>query len=148
MILKNILENTNFENAYSEILKLYPNEKDIHIDTYKQVFFTLKQLFMVISNIEIDMDDEENLILKGIAKPNNDYVYIQSKAWSEWLGMSLSKELASKYTKEEIVAICLYNITYLGYNEKDIKGSTYSHTKKNLNRQNITIDDIAKDIPI
>ena len=148
MILKNILETTNFEDAYSEILKLYPKEKDISKETYKQVFFTLKQLFMTISNVEITMEDEKYLILKGIAKPNNEYVYIQGKTWSEWLGTSISKELASKYTKEEVIAICLYNITYLGYNEKGIKDSTYSQIKKNVNRQNITIDDITKDIEI
>lgn len=27
MILKNILKTTNFKDIYSEILKLYPNEK-------------------------------------------------------------------------------------------------------------------------
>lgn len=92
--------------------------KNIPMENYKKVFPKLNQLFITVSNIELNIDDEEYLILKGIAKPNNNTIYIQSKSWFEWLGMSLSKEFASKYTKEEVIAICLYNITYLGYTEK------------------------------
>lgn len=47
---------------------------------------------------------------------------IEFAPWCEWLGMEIDAETINTYTPVEIVANCLFEMTYMGYSEDKIQG--------------------------
>jgi cell division septum initiation protein DivIVA len=41
--------------------------------------------------------------------------------WNEWLGMTISKQTAEEFTELEIISHCLYEMTFMGYDEAEIQ---------------------------
>ena len=71
-------------------------------------------------------DDEEYVDVSGLYNnPKNvgeKYSQgIELVPWRKWLGMDMSKESLKNYLNQEIVVRCLYEMTFLGFNEKEIR---------------------------
>lgn len=51
---------------------------------------------------------------------------IEFLEWGKWLRMDLAPETTTKFSDLEIIAHCLYEMTFIGFDEEEIKEQTYS----------------------
>ncbi len=46
---------------------------------------------------------------------------IEFVPWKEWLGMTINKDTLVEFNELEIISHCLYEMTFVGYNEEEIQ---------------------------
>lgn len=64
--------------------------------------------------------------------------------WEEWLGMEISEDTLIKLTDEKIVAYCLYEMTFCGYEQDEIQ-SQHTELKNRVDDiKNMTEEDLKK----
>lgn len=54
----------------------------------------------------------------------NGYWDISANKWGEWLGFYVDHKAIDNFSSEQIVALCLYEMTWLGFTEEQIKSKT------------------------
>lgn len=131
MKLKELIDSTNWYSVELTLLETYPDTKDI-IERYKDVYEKIKL---------IEPEPYEMKITLTICKENNDnqimsYVHVCGKElsetksqsytlefteWKKWLGMELAKETINNFSESEIVAHCLYEMTFVAFEESEIQ---------------------------
>ena len=116
------------------LLNLYPEEKK-NISGYQKVFEKLRFLqpkesdvSIVISREEDDFDQTEYMDVSGYhnhPKENEGglttSLALDFTPWNEWLGMDIDKDTLDGFSELEIIAHCLYEMTFVGFDEEDIK---------------------------
>lgn len=76
--------------------------------------------------------------------------------WREWLGMTIPRKLLSDFNEPEIIAHCLYEMTFHGFDEKKIQAE-FAEIKKSaeemknltteeLNSKAISLDDLLDEL--
>jgi len=135
MNLKEIIKSTKWDAVRKAFLRNYPDQLK-SIDGYEMVYKKLKSKTPTISNMELFCCRGEP-ILKG-DKPFHEVYGIDGTkredgelerfslsftSWSKWLGSSLSESTLSNYTKEEIIAHCLFDMTFYGFFESKMKSA-------------------------
>jgi hypothetical protein len=58
--------------------------------------------------------------VKIINKDKINYSLVFNK-WNDWISMFITKETLNSFTPEELVAACLYEMTYYGFSEEAIQ---------------------------
>lgn len=131
------------------LLKIYPDTSESLIG-YKSVYKTLNELYPDQTNFRIcieevfdeDFDDEpyHSVFVKDgtLNKELDDFKFYNKDSdsefansevhygiglteWSVWLGMDIDNLTLNKYSKIEIVAHCLWEITFYGFKQDSIK---------------------------
>ncbi len=132
MNLKQLIQKNAWLSVSAILLKLYPKEEN-NIQGYQTVFEKLmmmtpavNDMVIVISNEKDDFDGEEYVDVSGKYKhPKNEEEEfshaIEFTPWKKWLGMDISTESLKEFTELEILAHCLYEMTFVDFDEKDIK---------------------------
>lgn len=133
MKFKKIITTSNWEAVRKVFLHNYPSQKKAIIG-YKNVYKKLRSKSPTISTMELFCDKGES-ILKG-DEPFHDVYGIDGTkrddgelekfslsltSWSKWLGSSLSESILNNYTKKEIISHCLFDMTFHGFSESEIK---------------------------
>ena len=151
------------------LIQLYPDQKEI-IDEYEKIFEILKTIDpiddeMLIVLTEYNTEDNETTSTyvdvsgrKLNTDPNEitDSYAIEFVKWEKWLGMQISPETIAHFNELEIIAHCLFEMTFCGYDEEEIQEQFKSIKKsvdeyKNLSDEEkkvktISLDDIKKKI--
>ncbi|MCC7525531.1 MAG: hypothetical protein IT250_11960 [Chitinophagaceae bacterium] len=150
------------------LLDLYPDQNEI-IDEYRKVFETLHNLqpvdndmLIVLTEYESDSDEKVKSAYadvsgrKRIPEQNSitDSYAMEFVKWENWLGMELAPETKNNFSELEIIAHCLYEMTFCGYEQEEIQEQLDSIQKtvdeyKNLtdeekNKKTISLDDMMK----
>lgn len=136
MKLKELINSQHWLSVELTLLKLYPDQES-NIAAYKDVFEKLQQsdaeeydMEIVLNEYESDTDEdneggtyvdvsgrklirEENTITTSYA--------LEFTEWKKWLGMDSAPETTKNFTELEIIAHCLYEMTFVGYDEAEIK---------------------------
>jgi hypothetical protein len=142
-----IIKRAEWLSVEMVLLKLYPDEKK-NLSGYKEVFNKLKIMPIKESNISIlvsnEIDDFDNIEYVNVSgyytnpKDNIDEqelsLAIEFTHWNEWLGMDVSPKTLSDFNELEIIAHCLYEMTFVGYEEKEIQAE--------LDRINESVEEI------
>ena len=126
------------------LIYLYPNDQK-NIAVFKMVFEQLQKLTHAESNMRIILEkvfDEfengwytcvsgKNGTLKKEENPeifkddkigNQEVSYgIEFVDWEEWLGMDIDPGSISNYSETDIIAHCLWEMTFYGYTKEAIK---------------------------
>ncbi len=126
------------------LISLYPNDQQ-NIAGFKMVFEQLRTLTLSETNMRIILEEvfdefenewytcvsgrdgtlkkEENPeIFKDDKIGNQEVAYgIEFVDWEEWLGMDIDPEAISNYSETDIVAHCLWEMTFYGYTQEAIK---------------------------
>ncbi len=116
------------------LLQCYPNEKK-NISAYEQIFNDLKLMEAVASDISIVVSNEqdafdESAYVNVSGRENNpkenpneltNSLAIEFTPWNEWLGMDIDKNTLQDFTELEIIAHCLYEMTFMGFEEEEIQ---------------------------
>jgi hypothetical protein len=133
MNLKEIIKAANWESVSRVFLHNYPDQKK-SIPGYEVVFNKLKSKRPSLSSMELICDlveptfkgDEPYHDVYGIDGTKREDGEMERYSlsltpWSKWLGASLSESTLNKYTKEEIISHCLFDMTFHGFSELEMK---------------------------
>lgn len=124
-----------WNDLYPALLQLYPDQEK-SLEGYRQVFETLQSLTPVetkmrvyIERVHDEITDEDYDSVCGKdgtliddTMGNQEVTYaIEFTDWAEWLGMDIDPETLSNYTEVDILAHCLWEMTFFAYSREDIK---------------------------
>jgi GNAT superfamily N-acetyltransferase len=133
--LKDLIKKHTFLSVSYILLELYPEEKK-NLHGYGEVYDRLLTLPESESDMMItlrkvpDKDFAEGFYIDVSGRkvnPSNNKndehtTYgIEFHPWSEILGMEIEPETLRNYTELEIIAHCLYEITFISFDEEEIR---------------------------
>lgn len=127
-----LIKNNNWLSVKMTLLNLYSNEEK-SISGYEDVYEKLFYLSPVSNDITVqvkneidDFDKEEYVDVSGYIKnPKTEDEYfsqaIEFTSWNKWLGMEIDKNSLHNFSELEIIAHCLYEMTFIGFDEEGIQ---------------------------
>lgn len=127
MILKDLISNFSFEEVWKRLVELYPDQEK-NLEGYKNSYSILKGLKpssnkekVSIDIMFVDNDGDQYHDISG-TKPDDPLSYaLEFSGWDEWLSFSITKETIEKYPEVDILAHCLWELTFLGYSPEEIE---------------------------
>lgn len=167
MKFKTLIKSNAWLSVKVILLKLYPDEVK-SIEGYEVVFNKLLFMNPVANDMSIvialqkdDFDGEEYISVSGkYNHPKNDEEKfsqaIEFTAWNEWLGMDICEESLLNFNELEIIAHCLFEMTFVGFEEEEIQKQLIDLKKTAEEFKNITdeekkantisLEDLIKDL--
>lgn len=171
MKLYDLINSNNWLSVELTLLRLYPDQETM-TDEYRNVFEKLKFLHpeesdmaIVLTECNCDMDDESEIKtyvdVSGRKKEKDinsltDSYAIEFVEWKKWLGMDMATETTNNFNELEIIAHCLYEMTFCSYTEEEIKEQfnkindnieEYKNmTEEEKKEKTITLDEVKKRI--
>lgn len=138
VLLKDIVRACIFKNVKNALLMLYPDQRR-NINGYKNVFETLIHMRpecnkegMVIDIKRVGRGKNAYFSVSGICLKNNiqQSYALEYTPWSKWLGYEVAKNVLKKMAKEEIIAQCLWEMTFMGFTQNKIRRKLNSLKKR------------------
>jgi len=132
MKLGEIIKINHWLSVELTLLKLYPDQ-DENISAYKSIYAKLRKMEPVDSAIEIVIEqvfDEKNQeygignvygIDHSSTNEISNGIALEFTKWNKWLGMKIQEMTLKEFTELEIIAHCLYEMTFVGYEESEIQ---------------------------
>ncbi|WP_373059350.1 DUF6557 family protein [Zunongwangia sp. H14] len=132
MTLKTLIQNNYWLSVAPGLIELFPEEEE-NIENYKRVFNKLlimnpeeSGMAIVIKSVADDFDAEEYVDVSGKCKhpQNEEEAFLQAiefTPWNKWLGMEIGSEGLEKFSEVEILAHCLYEMTFAGFEEEVVQ---------------------------
>lgn len=120
-----LLKTVDFDEMMARMLVYHPTE-DTNIKGYAKVYKRLLETKPVRTNIELAISKitEDNAVYYDVYGIENGTKYgIDFVPWDEWLYMNIDKDTYDNYTKEDIVALSLWEMTFHGFEEEIVKES-------------------------
>ncbi len=128
-----IVKRNHWLSVKLTMLQLYPDQEQ-NIVAYELIFEQLREMDPVETQMQIVISESpgdepgeihydvsgEKLIPDDEDKLPNSYA-IEFTPWNEWLGMQISKSTLRDFNELEIISHCLYEMTFMGYDEKEIQ---------------------------
>lgn len=145
MKFQELIQKHNWEDIQAAIIRLYP-EYEGEVTGYQEVFEMLKTLkpapTMLRLHAETKYDErvgEYHAHVSGLgpaAKDGDGQVPFAIKLtdWAEWLSMEISEQTFSNYSEYEIIAHCLWEMTFFGFTQEDIRQAGMEMTESGLKR--------------
>lgn len=121
-----MLQEVDFDKAFSHIIEWYPNQADCY-DLYKKVYDKIQNMTpnfpkLGDTRISIDRENWEGKYYPSVhGKRNNQYYGLEFLPWKNWISMSFTEDTLKTFTPEEIIGACLYEMTYNGFDEETIE---------------------------
>lgn len=126
--LSELIKNASFENICKAMMKWWPDQETSK-ESYKDVFaklsvmtpkkHNLNDMFIDVSIVEEDGKDYLDVTGMELSNPNKSYA-IEFVPWIEWISMFITKKTLNILSNDEIIAGCLYEMTWSGFTEKQI----------------------------
>lgn len=162
--LKQIIQTHGWASVAAILRSLYPKEEK-NIDGYEDLFSQLR--IMAAEDIQMV------IVLKTVIDGDEEYVDVSGKykypkteeekfsqaieflPWRQWLGMGIDPESLQEFTELEIIAHCLYEMTFISFEEEEIqktledinKPVEYESLSQQENRENmLTFEEILKEL--
>lgn len=141
MTFEEILKKIKFEDVWVEFISYYSDMSQTK-EKYKTVFESLltntpeknvEEMVIHIDDVdyEINKSDDSNTEYRVHGKNNSNewtgYWDISSSNWAEWLGFYLNNTVLENFSKEQIGALCLYEMTWFGFSEEVILSRFEDH---------------------
>jgi len=166
MNFKQLITSNHWLSVKAVLTSLYPDQED-NMDAYEEVYQQLLQMDQADSDMHIVLtqcfEDEtgepSHVDVAGINSmdsENGTGYAIEFTPWKKWLGMGFGKETMSDFTELEIIAHCLYEMTFIAFDETEIQGSLSdikniaeefeNLTPEEQKRNTKSLDDIFKDL--
>ncbi len=134
MTLSEIIKSNSWLSVKLTLEKLFPDQEEFW-DDYEKVFNELKVIQPKSSNVTIDIhwvhddyDDADYVDVSGYytnpADRTNEYtdsLAIEFVPWEEWLGMPIDETSLKEFNELELIAYCLNEMTYAGFEQEDIQ---------------------------
>jgi hypothetical protein len=149
-MFKDIIINSNWNDIEKLLLTLDENKNNL--EGYKKVYDELMKLKpkrsdCVLSIKHVKNVEEEYEDVFGISKKDNQNYALEFTPWQEWLGMEVDQKTLKKYSKSSIIANCIYEMTFYGFDQKKIKKKMDELLKLRTDKsQRISLEDLRKEI--
>jgi len=154
------------------LLNLYPDQKE-SIDGYRVVFERLQtmepvfdDMLIVLKECACDLGEEDGSAStyvdvsgrKLVPEPDSltDSYALEFVKWENWLGMELTPETIENFSELEIIAHCLYEMTFCGYDQDEIQAQLASIniiaedcqnlSEEEKDQQTISLEDFLKEL--
>lgn len=131
-----------FRMAFEQLQTLTPVKTNMRI-ILKEVFDEFESSWYTsVSGRNGTLKKEENLeIFKDDKIGNQEVSYgIEFVDWQEWLGMDIDPESTSNYSEPDIIAHCLWEMTFYGYTQGAIKKTIDTIHRE---RENHGVEDVC-----
>lgn len=124
-----IVRACSFKSVKESLLRLYPGQKK-NINGYKDVFETLRLMRpgynkegMIIDIRKVGRGKNAYFDVSGICLEEDiqQSYALEYTPWSKWLGYEVSQNILKKMPKDEIVAHCLWEMTFAGFTQSKIR---------------------------
>ena len=127
-----LLHYVNFEIVFESLLRQYPDQKE-NKEGYEKVFnylLTLKPKPHRIGDLYISVEKYEEEGDTGLDVTGVDIRYPEDKRpsyaiefmpWVDWISMFIDKKTLENIPIHLLVAACLYEMTWFGFEERDIQ---------------------------
>ncbi len=134
MKLGELIKDSSWLSVEIVFSKTYPDQVTF-LDNYELVFNLLKilkpkssSIYILIKNEIDEFDNEEYVDISGydslrVATSDNlitESLALEFTPWTKWLGMSIDQESIKSYSSLEIICHCLHEMTFIGFNQKEI----------------------------
>ena len=99
---------------------------DAFVSDHSQVYATLLELpseaddTVVHIELKEEEDGVEDMDVYGIKPSSKDAWALELTRWELWLGMEIAPSTLQRYSLSEIVAHCLYEMSFCGYDQREI----------------------------
>ena len=131
MKFHNLIHKHPWKDVRTAIVRLYPDHES-ELEGYHQVFEKLKAIKPIASKyyLHIELVYSEHAgefhVEVNRTAPSDDGdskspFAIEFTPWAEWLGMELDAFTLKEFSEFDIVAHCLYEMTFLGFTQEDIQ---------------------------
>lgn len=125
-----MLKTVKFDDVFVALVKWFEDQKNAKA-AYNDVFDKLLRITPIkhnltdmFINIRLVKDDEYGdwLDVEGVdIVPKTDKHYgIEFMPWMQWISMFITKETLEQLSPEEIVAACLWEMTFYGFDEPTV----------------------------
>ena len=136
MTLKKLMKNVKNEQILDELLLAYPEcitEKHLYEDVLVYLNSVEEKPFdefvIAIALIDPSMDDgyeeeideEAYLSISGYSEKEDLHFALGFTRWEEWANARIDLQDGLEVNPAELIAICLYEMTFYGFNQEDIK---------------------------
>lgn len=112
-----------WRDVETDFIRIYPGD-DEWVQQHGRVFHTLKTLTPRLSDLEIVIDlaeDEAGDVWVDVSgRQDEELVAIEFVDWAEWLGMTIDRTTSDRYRPAEIVAHCVWEMSFFGFDEETI----------------------------
>jgi hypothetical protein len=116
---------SEYEHIYQELLIMETTQTEMTIEIYERFIEGL--------------DDEPITIVCGQKKNDKESYAIEFVPWNEWLSMNIHTKSLEHYTELEIIAHCLYEMTFIDFDQNGIQAEI-----KKLEAQASKIDEMTE----
>ncbi len=126
--LNTIMRSNHWPDVEAVFLSEYPDQHE-SMDGYRKVFENLLCLnaedndtFLIIEPVhdaETGTLDYSNVCGKEANQASN--LSLEFMSWAKWLGMTVAKETLQRYNELEIIAHCMFEMTFMGFDEVNIQ---------------------------
>lgn len=135
-----LITNYHWLSIEAELLRLYPDQR-AQIDAYQEVYKQLLSLTpeesgIAIRLIEVNEDDESYVDVDGYYEDGRvaedkltDALALDFTPWEQWLGMKVDPNAFREFTDLEIVAHCLFEMTFISFDPDERKTQLKSMKK-------------------
>lgn len=139
-------------------LNLYSDEEK-SIDGYREVFEKLQmippvdnEMLIVLKTVVDNFDPLEPFTYVDVSarktteemdSMENNYA-IEFEKWEKWLGMEIADETLENFNELEIIAHCLFEMTFCGFEEEEIQEQFKEIEKSAEDFKNLTEEERAE----
>ena len=123
-----------FEDVFDQLTKMHPIESEMEIVLSEQVEEDPEDSYLHVSGRKLNHEPGQVPESFGL-----DFV-----PWNEWLGMTIEKETLEKYTELEIISHCLYEMTFMGFDEEHIQSELKAITDEVEELKNMSDEERKK----
>lgn len=131
-----MIRNNSWLNVEIQLINLYPDEKK-NISAYEDVFSKLLIMPESASDMVIILDKVPDPVsangygisVLGVKKDNpkpehplTSLYAIEFESWDKWLSMEIDTNATREFSEPEIIAHCLWEMTFAGFDENKIQG--------------------------
>jgi hypothetical protein len=120
MTLHTLLENTNWLSVWDRFAKLYPSQFD-NEQFYYKAYSKLKQSTPIKNTTKLVIDEKISQLnyvkwvsVLGVLLNNEIDYALEFNTWEEWLGMEVDTITLAEFSKNDIIAHCLFEMAYEG----------------------------------
>ncbi|OGW26376.1 MAG: hypothetical protein A2X59_05230 [Nitrospirae bacterium GWC2_42_7] len=129
VFFKDVIKACAFKKVKDALLELYPDQKK-SIKGYEYVFKTLELMRprhskeeMVIDIKRVGRGKNRHFSVSGVCtqKGIKQSYAIEYTPWSKWLAYEVDRKVIKKMPNEEIIAHCLWEMTFAGFTQDSIR---------------------------
>jgi len=182
--LSKLIETLDWSEVKASLIGWSPFAKK-YINGYQHVFIELQKLISIRSEMRIvvyeafweEVDEEPNVEVVGrngaLNRDQKDFQYMEEhaeseyanaetnfslsfKPWEEWLGMEVDPCSFENYTKSQIVAYCIRDMAFYGFEQSQIQAEKdelqksfdewHAMTDEEREKNSVSMEDMRKKI--